>query len=130
MSDAPLVITICGSSRFIDIMAVCAWYLERDEKAITMGLNMLPHWYSRDLPGHHLAEKEDVADQMDELHLRKIDISDAIFVVDADGGYIGESTSKEIAYAVQHEKLIRYFSTDPIGVAAREAADTYIKESA
>ena len=35
---------------------------------------------------------------LDELHLRKIDLADAVFVVDP-GGYIGESTTREIAYA-------------------------------
>lgn len=40
------VITICGSSRFVDVMAVCAWLLERDERAITLGLHLLPRWYT------------------------------------------------------------------------------------
>ena len=35
---------------------------------------------------------------LDELHLRKIDLADAMFVVDR-GGYIGESTTREIGYA-------------------------------
>ena len=35
---------------------------------------------------------------LDELHLRKIDLADAMFVVDP-GGYIGESTTREIGYA-------------------------------
>ena len=48
---------------------------------------------------------------MDELHLRKIDLADEIFVVDW-GGYIGESTSKEIEYAKKNEIHIRYFSSD------------------
>jgi hypothetical protein len=32
-------VTICGSSRFIDVMAVCAWLIERDEQAIVMRQN-------------------------------------------------------------------------------------------
>lgn len=35
---------------------------------------------------------------LDTLHLRKIDLADRILVVNP-GGYIGESTSQEIAYA-------------------------------
>lgn len=121
---SPQVITICGSSRFIDIMAVCSWHLERDEQAITMGLHMLPLWYSDDLPAHHLAEHEGVADQMDELHLRKIDLSDAIFVVDADGGYIGESTRREIEYAQSTGKAVRYFSSDHVGKDVRQLIES------
>ena len=35
---------------------------------------------------------------LDELHLRKIDLADRVLVVNP-GGYVGESTSREIAYA-------------------------------
>ena len=102
----PKIICLCGSSRFVDIMAVMAWKLERDEHAITMGLHFLPQWYAKDIPDH-LAEHEDCAKEMDELHLQKIDISDEIFVVNWKG-YIGKSTRKEIEYADQHGKRIRY----------------------
>lgn len=44
---------------------------------------------------------------LDDLHKRKIDLSDGIFVVNP-GGYIGESTRGEIAYAVDHGKTVRY----------------------
>lgn len=109
------VITICGSSRFVDIMAVCAWLLEREEKAITMSLHLLPRWYfGNDIIKDHLAEHEDCADQMDELHLRKIDISDEIFVVDYND-YVGNSTGNEVHYANKNNKKIRWYTTDPIG---------------
>ena len=102
----PKVITLCGSSCFVDIMAVAAWRLERDRLVITMGLHLLPQWYAADIPDH-LAEVENCAAEMDELHLRKIDISDQIFVVNV-GGYIGESTAREIAYAEKHGKIVEY----------------------
>jgi hypothetical protein len=44
---------------------------------------------------------------LDELHKRKIDLADEIFVVNV-GGYIGESTRSEIAYAMIHGKVIKY----------------------
>ena len=111
--QAPKVVVLCGSSRFVDIMAVCAWILERDEGAITMGLHLLPTWYSENLPPDHLAEHEGVADAMDELHLRKIDLADEVFVVDA-GGYIGSSCANEIRYAESRKLPIRYFQQDPL----------------
>ena len=111
--DKPKIVTLCGSSRFVDIMAVCAWLIEKEEKAIAMGLHLLPHWYPS-CPSHHLAEYEHVADEMDSLHLSKIDLSDEIFVVNHHD-YIGESTSREIQHAVNHDKKIRWFSHDPIG---------------
>ena len=78
----PKIVVLCGSSRFVEIMAVCAWMIERDEKAITMGLHLLPIWYG-DIP-HHLAEHEGVAEAMDELHLRKIDLAHEVFIVNRD----------------------------------------------
>ena len=108
----PKIVVICGSSRFVDIMAVCEWIIERDELAITMGLNLLPWWYDAKLTDH-LAEHEECAEQMDELHLRKIDLADEIFVVDAgvdDKPYIGESTANEIAYAEKVGVQIRRLS--------------------
>ena len=113
----PKVVVICGSSRFVDVMAVCAWLIERDEKAITMGLHLLPSWYPN-CKNHHQAEHEDVACDMDDLHLYKIDLADEVFVVDIDG-YIGESTTREISYAEFHGKLIRMFSRDHIGHKVR-----------
>ena len=41
------------------------------------------------------------------MHLRKIDLSDEIFVINV-GGYIGESTKKEIEYARGGGKTVRY----------------------
>lgn len=106
------VIVLCGSSRFVDLMAVVAWILERDEKAVTMGLHLLPWWYGQEgPPDDHLAEHEGVAKEMDELHLRKIHLCDEIFVVNAEG-YIGDSTRKEIDYAVGMGKLVRLLTTE------------------
>ena len=112
-SNNPKIVVLCGSSKFVDIMAVAEWFIERDELAITMGLNLLPQWYP-DVPADHLAEHEGCAEVMDELHLRKIDLADEIFVVDWDG-YIGKSTANEIEYAKKTGKRIRYFSEDIIG---------------
>lgn len=111
----PKVVVMCGSSRFVGVIAVCEWIIERDELAITMGLNLLPWWYG-DIPDH-LAEHEGCADEMDELHLRKIDLADEIYVVDGevDGSpYIGPSTTNEIAYAEKKGIPIRRFSENSL----------------
>ena len=51
------------------------------------------------------------------MHLRKIDLADEIFVIRSNlfacqsknvGGYIGESTRREIAYAEKSGKKINY----------------------
>lgn len=119
MTDSPKIVCLCGSSKFVDIMAVCAWLIERDEGAICMGLHLLPGWYCAERIPDHLAEHEGVAEKMDELHLRKIDIAHEVFVVNCDH-YIGESTANEIKYAQEKGKKIRWFTHDPIGVQARK----------
>ncbi|MEU4197672.1 hypothetical protein AB0E69_37640 [Kribbella sp. NPDC026611] len=45
------------------------------------------------------------------LHLRKIDLADRVLVVNP-GGYVGESTSREIAYARATGKPVSF--TDPV----------------
>ena len=111
--EIPKIVVLCGSSRFVDIMAVCAWLIERDENAIAMGLHLLPQWYGENIPDH-LAEHEGVAEAMDELHLRKIDLADEIFVVNFED-YIGDSTHREICYTQKIGKKIRWYSHDQIG---------------
>lgn len=102
----PKIICICGSSRFIEEMVIWRWQAEK-QNIITLGMHLLPSWYC-DIPiPDHLAEHEGVSKQMDELHLRKIDISDEIFVFNKDG-YIGESTRNEINYAESLGKPVKY----------------------
>lgn len=66
---------------------------------------------------------------LDELHFRKIDISDEVLVVDL-GGYVGSSTEREVAYALDHGKRVRLmfgdvrFSDGELGTRlARHLAD-------
>ena len=43
-------------------------------------------------------------EMLDDMHKRKIDMADEIFVINV-GGYIGESTRSEIEYAAAHGKI-------------------------
>jgi hypothetical protein len=113
----PKVVALCGSTRFIDIMAVCAWLIERDENAITLSCHLLPQWYGAH--DDHQAEAEGVKEKMDELHLRKIELADEVFIVNP-MMYVGESTSAEIEHARNLGRPIRYYTFDPIGKKVRE----------
>ena len=102
--DRPRIVCLCGSSRFIERMAILGWNLEK-EGAIVVGLHLLPSYYG---PFEdHAAEYEGVAEHFDKLHLRKIDLADEVFVVNV-GGYIGESTRREIDYAQSLGKPVKY----------------------
>lgn len=47
---------------------------------------------------------------LDNLHLQKIDLADRVLVVNP-GGYVGESTSREIAYARAAGKPVTFTET-------------------
>jgi len=114
IQEKPKIVVLCGSSRYVGEMAVCAWIIERDEGSVAMGLHLLPWWYSvGDIPDH-LAEHEGVADAMDELHLRKIDLADEVFIVNKND-YIGDSTLREIEYAQSLGKILRWYMQDAVG---------------
>ena len=51
--------------------------------------------------------KPGTKEMLDDMHLRKIDLADEIFVINV-GGYIGESTRREIEYAEDTGKNINY----------------------
>ncbi len=114
-SKFPKIITLCGSTRFIEYFAVMAWELEKGG-AIVLGLHYLPPSYKTKCESH-LAETEGVAKHFDQLHLRKIDMSDSIYVLNVDG-YIGNSTRNEIAYAKKLGKPITYLEPDKVNEAS------------
>lgn len=102
------VITLCGSTRFKEDFL-------REQKRLTLEGNIV---ISVGLFGH--SGDSEVWEGMDEntltqtkimlddMHKRKIDMADEIFVINT-GGYIGESTRSEIAYAQETGKAVRYF---------------------
>lgn len=100
----PKIICLCGSTRFIEQFAIQTWELEL-QGHIVLGCTLLPSWYCpvRD----HLAESLGVKDQRDNHHLQKIDLADEVLVLNI-GGYIGESTKREIEYATKTGKPINY----------------------
>ena len=51
--------------------------------------------------------KEGTKEMLDNMHKRKIDMSDGIFVINV-GGYIGDSTRSEIDYAIKNGKTVEY----------------------
>lgn len=92
-------ITLCGSTKFKD------QYMDAQKK-LTLDGNIV---ISVGLFGHADAEPltVEVKAILDNLHLRKIDMSDEIYVINV-GGYIGKSTGREIGYALKHGKIVRY----------------------
>lgn len=99
------IVCFCGSTRFAEYFMIKRWELEK-QGIITFGINILPNNYFADGNAHG-AEQENVKDILDELHKRKIDLSDEVFILNV-GGYIGESTRSELDYAIKIGKPVKY----------------------
>lgn len=94
------VITLCGSTRFKD------QFLEA-QKRLTLEGNIV---ISVGLFGHSGDDEvwtEGTTEMLDDMHKRKIDMADEIFVINV-GGYIGSSTRSEIEYAKSRGKRVNY----------------------
>ncbi len=92
------IVTICGSMRFQKEMIKVAEELESKNGCCVLQ----PVYNSGD---NFLSE--DALTRLAKAHYKKIDISDAIFVVNV-GGYIGKSVAEEITYAKNLNKEILY----------------------
>lgn len=112
------VITLCGSTRFKE------QFLEV-QKRLTLEGNIV---ISVGLFGHSGDDEvwtEGTKEMLDDMHKRKIDMADAIYVINV-GGYIGESTRSEIEYAKRNGKEVRYLEGSTSGVpeeTVREIAE-------
>ena len=107
MPDLPEIVCICGSIRFAEEMMAA----NRDltlAGVIVVAPGLLPHAQDGE-PASELTEEQKVA--LGALHLRKIDLADRVLVVNP-GGYVGESTSREIAYARATGTPVSF--TDPV----------------
>lgn len=96
------VITLCGSTKFKDEFI-------KAQKQLTLEGNII---ISVGMFGHADGEFGNVITpetkvMLDDIHKRKIDMSDEIYVINKNG-YIGESTKGEIEYAIKTGKRINY----------------------
>lgn len=101
------VITLCGSTRFKDEFMEAQKRLTL-EGNIVISVGLFGHsgdnevWENMD-EGTLTRTKE----MLDDMHKRKIDMSDEIYVINV-GGYIGTSTKSEVEYAEATGKTVRY----------------------
>lgn len=108
--NKPTIVCLCGSTRFKDefVNANLRETLE-GKIVLSIGCDMKT---DDEIFGHlSPAELDEVKARLDELHLRKIDLADEVLILNV-GGYIGKSTSRELAYAREHGKVIRFLEGD------------------
>ncbi len=101
------VITLCGSTRFKD------QFLEAQKRLtlegnIVISVGLFGHSGDAEVwDGMDEGTRSKTKEMLDDMHKRKIDMADGIYVINV-GGYIGESTKSEIEYALAHGKTVEY----------------------
>lgn len=94
------IVTLCGSTRFKEEFMEAQKELTLQGK-IVISVGLFGH------SGDQEVWTEGTKEMLDDMHKRKIDMADAICVINKDG-YIGESTKSEIAYALKTGKRVDY----------------------
>lgn len=94
------VVTLCGSTRFKDAFFEAQKKLTLEGK-IVISVGLFGH------SGDDEVWKPGTKEMLDDMHKRKIDMADYIYVINKDG-YIGSSTRSEIEYAISTGKEVVY----------------------
>lgn len=107
--ERPTVVCLCGSTRFPEAFELANAH-ESMLGHLVISVGLFGHG---DKPtgamfltsdGNEATKEKKMLDQ---LHFRKIDLSDEILVINV-GGYVGSSTKREIEYAEASDKRVRY----------------------
>lgn len=99
----PKIVCLCGSTKFKDE------FLEANKRETLAGNIVLSVGFFGHADGQQPSSSQKEA--LDELHKRKIDMADEVYVLDVNN-YIGESTHSEIEYADDLGKPIRFLSSE------------------
>ncbi|NRU52451.1 hypothetical protein [Clostridium beijerinckii] len=94
------IVTLCGSTKFKDE------FMEAQKKLtlegnIVISVGLFGH------SGDNEVWEKGTKEMLDDMHKRKIDLADEIFVINVNG-YIGSSTRSEIEYAIRTGKQVNY----------------------
>lgn len=109
------IVCLCGSTRFSEAFRQANLQETLAGKIVlTIGCDM------KSDDGLNLTEAD--KERLDELHLDKIALASEILVLNV-GGYVGESTSREICFAHRNGKYVRTLAPITDHVFEIEAAD-------
>jgi hypothetical protein len=106
--ERPTIVCLCGSTRFSGAFQEANLNETLAGKIVlSIGCNMRS---DQEIFGHLPADElVRIKTQLDELHLRKIDLADEVLILNV-GGYIGDSTRRELAYAQAQGKPVRFWT--------------------
>lgn len=106
----PTIVCLCGSTRF--------WrtFQEAGLRETLAGRIVLSIGAASGTDDQHFGnlpreEYDAVKEMLDQLHFRKIELADEVLILNVDG-YIGPSTSRELAYARKLGKAVRFWEEE------------------
>jgi hypothetical protein len=111
----PKIVCLCGSTRFYEEFQRQN-YLETMAGNIVLSVGHYPN-APADFFGHFGGCTPEQKIALDELHKRKIDLADEVFILNVNG-YIGDSTESERQYALWANKKVRYLEPIRSGISA------------
>jgi len=107
----PTIVCLCVSTRFRE-----AFQRVNRQQTLAGRIVLAPDCFQSD---DDVDWSSEVKQRLDELHLHKIDLADAVYILNI-GGYIGQSIRREIAYAQQQGKRVRWLESGACGDENRE----------
>lgn len=107
VTEKPTVVCLCGSTRFVETFDDESLRLTLEGKiVVSIGSHKSrARQYADNVGGHKKG--------LDVLYFRKIDMADEVLILNV-GGYIGESTRRELDYARAMGKVVRFLEPEAV----------------
>ena len=112
----PKIVCLCGSTRFWETFRDMGLKLTLEGKIVLSIGICAPD--SMVLANPDTEEGKEQKAKLDQLHLRKIDLADEVLILNV-GGYIGDSTRRELDHAKATGKVVRFLEEYERGVSHR-----------
>jgi hypothetical protein len=114
----PKIVCLCGSTRFYQAFQQ-ANYEETMAGRIVLSVGFYPH-AAKEVHGEGVGATSEQKEALDALHFRKIELADEVLVLNV-GGYVGDSTRREVRHAYTLDKPVRWLESEMIPEDLRPA---------
>lgn len=105
--DRPVIVCLCGSTRFWRTFQK-AGLQETLAGKIVLSIGAASGTDDEHFGNLPQEEYDRIKEQLDRLHLHKVELAHEVLILNV-GGYIGESTQRELDYARSLGRVIRYW---------------------
>jgi hypothetical protein len=107
LGKRPAIVTLCGSTRFWQTFQRASLQ-ETLAGKIVLSIGAATGTDDEHFGNLPAEQYFAVKEMLDELHLHKVAMADEVLVLNV-GGYVGQSTAREVAFAVERGKPLRWW---------------------